>query len=64
MYEVATFYTLFNRSKIGKFHVMVCGTTPCQLNGSKDIYHALSEHLGIGFGDTTEVSPPVFIALP
>lgn len=30
VYEVATFYTMFNRSKIGKYHVMVCGTTPCR----------------------------------
>lgn len=29
--QVATFYTMFNRSKIGKYHVMVCGTTPCML---------------------------------
>ncbi len=51
----STFYTMFNRSRIGKFHIMVCGTTPCQLNGSKGIYHAISDLLGIGFGDTTEV---------
>lgn len=29
--QVATFYTMFNRSKMGKYHVMVCGTTPCML---------------------------------
>ena len=55
VYEVATFYTMYNRSVVGKFHVMVCGTTPCMLNGSRTIYKALSEHLGIGFGDTTPV---------
>jgi NADH:ubiquinone oxidoreductase subunit E len=33
VYEVATFYTMFNRSKIGKYHVMVCGTTPCRWGG-------------------------------
>lgn len=54
VYEVATFYTMFNRSRIGKFHVMVCGTTPCMLQGSKDIVKALSEHLGIGIGHTTK----------
>lgn len=32
--QVATFYTMFNRSKIGKYHVMVCGTTPCMLQVS------------------------------
>ena len=55
VYEVATFYTMYNRSVVGKFHVMVCGTTPCMLNGSRTIYKAVSEHLGIGFGDTTPV---------
>jgi NADH dehydrogenase (ubiquinone) flavoprotein 2 len=30
VYEVATFYTMFNRSKMGRYHVMVCGTTPCR----------------------------------
>lgn len=30
VYEVATFYTMFNRSKIGKYHVLICGTTPCR----------------------------------
>lgn len=53
--QVATFYTMFNRSKIGKYHVMVCGTTPCMLCGSRGIEKALVDHLGIGVGDTTEV---------
>lgn len=35
VYEVATFYTMFNRSKIGKYHVMVCGTTPCRWGGGQ-----------------------------
>jgi NADH:ubiquinone oxidoreductase subunit E len=55
---VATFYTMFNRSKVGKYHVMVCGTTPCMLAGSRTIESAISEHLGIGIGDTTEVTHP------
>ena len=33
VYEVATFFTMFNRSKIGKYHLQVCGTTPCLLRG-------------------------------
>ncbi|KAI7842350.1 hypothetical protein COHA_003990 [Chlorella ohadii] len=53
VYEVATFYTMFNRSKMGKYHVMVCGTTPCMLQGAKGIYKALKEHLGIDYGQTT-----------
>ena len=56
VYEVATFYTMFNRSKMGKYHVMVCGTTPCMLQGAKGIYKALKDHLGIDYGQTTTVS--------
>jgi NADH dehydrogenase (ubiquinone) flavoprotein 2 len=53
VYEVATFYTMFNRSKVGKYHVMVCGTTPCMLQGAKGIYGALKAHLGVDYGQTT-----------
>lgn len=54
VYEVATFYTMFNRSRIGKYHVMVCGTTPCRLQGSQGIEKALLDHLGLhGLGETT-----------
>jgi NADH dehydrogenase (ubiquinone) flavoprotein 2 len=53
VYEVATFYTMFNRSRIGKYHVMVCGTTPCRLQGAQGIEKALSEHLGVHVGETT-----------
>ena len=35
--EVATFYTMYNLEPVGKFHVQVCGTTPCMLRGSDDI---------------------------
>jgi NADH dehydrogenase (ubiquinone) flavoprotein 2 len=53
VYEIATFYTMFNRSKMGKYHVMVCGTTPCRLQGAEHIEHALTSHLGINVGQTT-----------
>lgn len=53
VYEVATFYTMFNRTKMGKFHVMVCGTTPCMLNGAREIYQTLKQHLGVDYGQTT-----------
>lgn len=53
VYEVATFYTMFNRSRIGKYHVMVCGTTPCRLQGAQGIEKALSDHLGVHVGETT-----------
>ena len=37
VYEVATFYTMFNRSKMGKYHLMVCGTTPCMVRGAPKV---------------------------
>jgi NADH-quinone oxidoreductase subunit E len=38
--EVATFYFMYNMKPVGKFHVQVCGTTPCMLRGSDDIIAA------------------------
>ena len=38
--EVASFYTMYNLVPVGKFHVQVCGTTPCMLRGSDDIIAA------------------------
>ena len=40
LYEVASFYTMYNLKPVGRFHVQVCGTTPCQLRGSDDIMKA------------------------
>ncbi len=37
VYEIATFYTMFNLSPVGRYHVQVCGTTPCMLRGSEGI---------------------------
>eukprot|EP00955_Chlamydomonas_euryale_P059280 357329-Chlamydomonas_euryale.AAC.8 len=51
--QVATFYSMFNRSKIGKYHVLICGTTPCRLQGAQGIESALVKHLGIHIGETT-----------
>ncbi len=42
-YEVATFYTMFNLKPVGRFHVQVCGTTPCMLRGSDDIMRACKD---------------------
>jgi NADH-quinone oxidoreductase subunit E len=39
-YEVATFYTMYNLAPVGRFHVQVCGTTPCMLRGSDDVMAA------------------------
>jgi NADH-quinone oxidoreductase subunit E len=38
--EVSTFYTMFNQAPVGRYHVQVCGTTPCMLRGSEDLFDA------------------------
>ncbi|WP_243450587.1 NADH-quinone oxidoreductase subunit NuoE [Sandarakinorhabdus glacialis] len=43
VYEVASFYTMYNLKPIGRFHVQVCGTTPCQLRGSDDLLRACKD---------------------
>ncbi|KAI1325109.1 thioredoxin-like [2Fe-2S] ferredoxin-domain-containing protein [Xylariaceae sp. FL0255] len=55
VYEVASFYTMYNRTPVGKFHVQACTTTPCQLGGcgSDVIVKAIKEELGIKQGETT-----------
>ncbi|KAI9328194.1 thioredoxin-like [2Fe-2S] ferredoxin-domain-containing protein [Zopfochytrium polystomum] len=53
VYEVATFYTMFNREPVGKYFVQVCTTTPCQLCGSTEILKTVEENLGIKVGETT-----------
>jgi NADH-quinone oxidoreductase subunit E len=52
-YEVATFYTMFNLAPVGRFHVQVCGTTPCMLRGSDDVLAACHAR-GLKKGHTTE----------
>lgn len=56
VYEVATFYTMYNRSPVGKFFVQVCTTSPCMLGGcgSDKIMKAIEGHLGIHSGEMTE----------
>ena len=52
-YEVATFYTMFNLRPVGRYHVQVCGTTPCMLRGSDDVFEACFNK-GLRKGATTE----------
>ena len=51
--EVASFYTMFNLVPVGKFHVQVCGTTPCMLRGSDDVLAACAKR-GMKKGHTTD----------
>ena len=50
--EVATFYTMYNLVPVGRFHVQVCGTTPCMLRGSDDLIAACKKR-GMKKGETT-----------
>ncbi|RZS06270.1 hypothetical protein BHM03_00036904, partial [Ensete ventricosum] len=61
VYEVATFYSMFNRTKVficlfqvGKYHLLVCGTTPCMIRGSCEIEDALLKHLGVKRNEVTK----------
>jgi NADH-quinone oxidoreductase E subunit len=53
VYEVATFYTMFNLAPVGKYLVQICTTTPCWLRGSDDVVKACEHKLGIGMNETT-----------
>jgi NADH-quinone oxidoreductase subunit E len=46
VYEVATFYTMFHLSPVGKHHLQVCGTTPCMLRGSEDLIKVCKSRIG------------------
>lgn len=53
VYEVATFYTMYNLAPVGEYFLQICTSTPCWLRGSEDIVAACQEKLGINFGETT-----------
>jgi NADH-quinone oxidoreductase E subunit len=54
VYEVATFYTMFNLKPVGRYLLQACTTTPCWLRGSDDVVAACEKKLGIGIGGTSE----------
>jgi NADH-quinone oxidoreductase subunit E len=53
VYEVATFYSMFNTEPVGRHVFEVCQTGPCMLRGSDDIISYIKAKLGIGVGETT-----------
>lgn len=54
VYEVATFYLMFNTTPIGRYHLQLCTTTPCWLRGSDDVVAACKRVTGISdFGKTS-----------
>ena len=54
VYEVATFYTMYNLAPIGENHLQVCTNLPCWLRGSDAVVGACKKKLGIDVGETTE----------
>lgn len=54
VYEVATFYSMYNLKPVGKYLFEVCQTGPCMLNGSDQIIDYIKQKLNIGVGETTE----------
>ena len=54
VYEVASFYTMFNRTKVGKYHLQMCGTTPCMIRGAGKVIDAIKQHCNIEMDGTSE----------
>ena len=54
VYEVATFYTMFNLKPVGKYFIQLCRTTPCWLRGCDDLVKVIKDKLGINNGETTQ----------
>ncbi len=53
VYEVANFYTMYNKKPVGEYLIQMCRTTPCWLSGSDNVIKACKEELGIDIGETT-----------
>lgn len=53
VYEVATFYTMYNRKPMGKYHVQVCTCTPCWLRDSDSILQAVKEATNCNVGENS-----------
>ncbi|MCX7945535.1 MAG: NADH-quinone oxidoreductase subunit NuoE [Hydrogenophilus sp.] len=53
VYEVATFYNMFDLKPVGRYKITVCTNLPCALSGGEHAADHLKERLGIGFGETT-----------
>lgn len=53
VYEVATFYSMYNLEPVGKYLIQFCTTTPCHLCGAGPVMEIVEKELGIGHGETT-----------
>ena len=54
VYEVATFYSMYEHKPVGKHKVCICTNISCMLRGSDDVVSHFKQRLGIGLGETTE----------
>lgn len=54
VYEVATFFTMFNLKPVGKYFIQLCRTTPCWLNSCDSLVKVINDNLGIKVGETTD----------
>ncbi len=54
VYEVATFYSMYEHKPVGRHKICLCTNVSCMINGSDEIYAHLRARLGIGFGEVTE----------
>ena len=52
--ELATFYSMYNLSPVGKFHIEVCTTSPCMIRGSDEVLNFCKNKLGINNGEVSE----------
>ena len=53
VYEVATFYTMYNLQPVGEHVVQVCTTTPCALRGAEKVLDTIKTELGVEIGGTS-----------
>jgi NADH-quinone oxidoreductase subunit E len=53
VYEVATFYNMYNLQPLGKYKITICTNLPCALSGANDAAMHMKQKLGIGFNETT-----------
>jgi NADH-quinone oxidoreductase subunit E len=53
VYEVASFYNMYNIEPVGKYKINICTNLPCALNGANKVAQHLKQKLGVGFGETT-----------
>ena len=51
--EVFKFYTMFNQKEVGKYHVQICGTLSCHVNGAPDLLHQACKELKVGLDEKT-----------